>query len=94
MMRRTFIVGTVVVSGSILIGALYFFFFAAPMAVWYPSSDTEIIRLGYSGEVDSGYISDVKLWGDGRIVWVEYASNGNRQGLDSRQPEFEENRAA
>ncbi|MCP5079019.1 MAG: hypothetical protein GY951_13315 [Psychromonas sp.] len=88
-MRRIFIIATVVISSSILTGLLYFFFFATPIAVWYPSSDAKIISLSYSGEVDAGYISDVQLWGDGRIVWVEYDSDGNRQVFGGHLPKAE-----
>jgi len=50
-----------------------------PKAEWDTSPDNVVISYDAFGEIDYGYIPDFRVWGDGRIVWVERDQNFTRK---------------
>lgn len=80
--------GLIIIASLLLLSVaaclLYLFFPPKPKAEWNTSPGASIImvdRLGRS-HVDYGYIPDARVWGDGRIIWVEYDSGGRRRVLE------------
>jgi len=78
----------IIVAGLLLLSAaaclLYLFFPPTPKADWNMSPDTPTITVDRLGgtHVEYGYIPDARVWGDGRIIWVEYDSGGRRRVLE------------
>ncbi len=79
--KRVLIIGFALALLAIVAGALYLFLPLKVAAEWDVSPETCVITVGYLGEIDYNYIPDVRIWGDGRIVWVEYDTKGNRKVL-------------
>ena len=50
-----------------------------PKAEWNTSPDNVVISSNVFGEIDYGYIPDFRVWGDGRIVWVEHDQDFTRK---------------
>lgn len=80
-MKRVFAGAFVFILIAILGGWLYFYFPPKPEPIWDTSSEARIIVVGYMGEIDSNYIHDVQVWGDGHIIWVEHELGGGRRVL-------------
>ena len=58
---------------------VYRFFIWQPEAIWDESPDSVIIASDPGCiEMDIDYIPYVQIWGDGRIIWIEYNINGER----------------
>lgn len=54
-----------------------------PAIEWEPAGDQVVLEYNcFGGLVPTGYydnaIAPVRLWGDGRLVWLEYAGSGRR----------------
>jgi len=69
---------TIIILGLVIIAGMIWLFslLSRPEAKWDPSPDTLIIEATQNRfEIDYNYIPDARLWGNGRIVWVEYEND-------------------
>jgi hypothetical protein len=58
-----------------------------PEIAWDPSPDALVVEVRTGGGLAPmnyylNYIPDARVWGDGRIVWVEYNGQGGRRVLE------------
>jgi hypothetical protein len=69
--------------------SLYLFLPLSIDPQWDESTPRVVLIWDYIGEVDHNYIPDVQVRGDGRIIWVEHASDGSRRVLEGYLSEVE-----
>ena len=68
-LRIITVFGLLVIAGMVWLA----FLLSRPEAEWNSSPDTLIIEVAHHGfEIDYNYIPNVRIWGNGRLVWVEY----------------------
>ena len=80
MMRKTFVALSIVFLLVVIPGCFYSLFFWSPEPRWDQSPDALIISVvPMYQEIDYNYIPDFRVWGDGRIVWVEHLAIGGRK---------------
>lgn len=84
MMKRALIIVASLLLLSVTACLLYLFVPPRIKAEWNTSPGACIIEVDLSGEPerDYNYIPDARVWGDGRITWVEYNSDGKRRVLE------------
>jgi hypothetical protein len=73
--RLSLIIATLLLSG-LLVYVLFYY----PQLKWDKSGETQIVYTSPGMvEINFGYIRDVQIWGDGKIVWVDILPNGRRR---------------
>ncbi len=64
---------------AVLAGGAVLFHFLPPSAEWNTSPDNVVITSEHWGEVSIGDIPDVRIWGDGHMMWLQHTNQGRRQ---------------